>query len=175
MNSCHSFLRDKSFDAIVCDPPYGIRATNKVQEKPSESPISGLGKQAVIDHDGLSLVVKPPPEGPGLDPIILATYSLASRVLVEGGRLVHLYHISTSDSYWKSFFDKKSTNVAPSADKKDSLELEGFTSAQLLERFAAGLPPGMQTESLSHQFLAKDRIRCMVTARKVSNTNLNNN
>lgn len=173
MNSCHSFLRNNSFDAIVCDPPYGIRATNKVKEKPCESPISGLGKQTVIGNDSLRLVEQPPPEGPGLDPIILATYSLASQVLVEGGRLVHLYHISTSDSYWKSFFEKKSTKTGPSTENKYSLEV--IASAELLEKFAAGLPPGMQTESLSHQYLAKDRIRCMVTARKVSNTNLNNN
>lgn len=173
MNCCQSMLRVNTFDAIVCDPPYGIRATNKVREQSSEQEIPGLGKQ-IVDPKTKLVELKPrADQTEGLDPIISAMYALAEQVLVDGGRLVHLYHISTSDSYWKPLFAKKSAEAGVVSDLK--VVPPGVTSSDLFDHLAPKIPQRLRLAALSHQLLAKDRIRCMVTVSKVPTTNLNNN
>lgn len=166
-------LRENTFDAIVCDPPYGIRATNKVRDPSAEQETPGLGKQIADGNTKIAESESRDDQTVGLDPIISTMYALAEQVLVDGGRLVHLYHISASDRYWKPLFVKKLVEAGTVSDLK--AVPQRVTSTDLFDHLAPKIPSRLRLEALSHQLLAKDRIRCMVTVSKVPTTNLNNN
>jgi hypothetical protein len=167
-NGLHMF-RKSLFDVIICDPPYGIRATNKIKEhRENQEDLLGLEKRHTIQDESLAgQKTKVITKLIGIDPIILALYSLAQECLFVGGRLVHLYHISTGDPYWKPVFDR---NIAKEAAPQIR---ETIDSSYLSAHLSLSLPLGLQIEAFSQQSLSKDRLRCLVTIRKVAMSNSN--
>lgn len=159
-------LRKELFDAIVCDPPYGIRATKKVKTEVKETIPEGLNKRPV-EHELDVKAVEDKHEKAGLEPIILSMYALAERCLVPGGRLVHLYHISTSDPYWKPLFEPD-PHQAMQTDKQSTKASITVSTSDIASHLSLSLPPTLRLESLSQQSLTKDRLRCLVTLTKLS-------
>jgi tRNA (guanine10-N2)-methyltransferase len=91
MDVSNPSMKSEVFDAIVCDPPYGVRAMTKQIGIRENKKIKE--KKEVEEEDEPHFSQK---KHYGVDSIYTDLLENAARILRPGGRLVFLYHTDTS-------------------------------------------------------------------------------
>lgn len=83
-----TFLYGK-FDAIVCDPPYGVKAGSKKTK--SNDKASGMESKWKINNEH-TIGIFTKKQNYGVNEIFYKLLMIASYLLKKGGRLVFLFH-----------------------------------------------------------------------------------
>mmetsp|Transcript_35084 Transcript_35084/g.34753 ORF Transcript_35084/g.34753 Transcript_35084/m.34753 type:complete len:132 (+) Transcript_35084:192-587(+) len=79
----------KKFDAIVCDPPYGVKAGSK-KTQPNDVASVKESKWKINNETTLGIFTKK--ESYGINQIYHKLLKIASFLLKKGGKLVFLFH-----------------------------------------------------------------------------------
>jgi len=80
------------FDAIVCDPPYGVKAGCKKTKAKDKASVKEH-KWNEADESSLGIFTKK--ESYGINKIYKTLFTIATKSLKLGGKLVFLFHTDT--------------------------------------------------------------------------------
>lgn len=126
MDSINGLLKQTPmFDAIICDPPYGWRASAREsgvsdRQKIRKERLDELGfKKRELDEDEVSYKSTKVSE---MDKIVQGLFELAKKILVVGGRLVFLYPIHKEEYCYFIILSKNEPDFLHRLPKHESFE-----------------------------------------------------